>query len=83
MGMGDESRRQTPIRLGGRNGPADRRLQRYIAARLGPMPGWTMGYGYDLDEWAAEKDLREWHAHMHRHFGWPHMLGGASAPAGR
>ena len=33
---GDESRRQTPIRLGGKNGPADRRLQRYIAARLGP-----------------------------------------------
>jgi len=75
---GDESRTQTPIRLGGKNGPADRRLQRYIAARLGPLPGWTMGYGFDLDEWTQEKDLREWHTCMHKHMGWRHMLGGRS-----
>ena len=75
---GDESRGQTPIRLGGKNGPADLRLQRYIAARLGPLPGWTMGYGFDLDEWTKEADLRAWHAHMHRHLGWRHMLGGRS-----
>ena len=76
---GDEMRAQTPIRLGGKNGPADRRLQRYIAARLGPIPGWTMGYGFDLDEWTEEKDLRIWHDHMHEHLGWPHLLGGRSA----
>lgn len=75
---GDESRRQTPITLGGKNGPVDLRLQRYIAARLGPVPGWTMGYGFDLNEWTREKDLRVWHAHMHKHLGWPHLLGGRS-----
>jgi hypothetical protein len=75
---GDESRRQTPVRLGGKNGRADRRLQRYIAARLGPLPGWTMGYGFDLDEWTVEKDLRLWHAGLHAHLGWPHLLGGRS-----
>ena len=73
---GDESRRQTPIGLGGKNGPADRRLQRYIAARLGPLPGWTMGYGYDLWEWVKADDLRKWNSYMHKHLGWPHLLGG-------
>jgi hypothetical protein len=72
---GDESRRQTP-RKWGINGTIDKRLQRYIAARLGPLPGWTMGYGFDLDEWVNEKQLGEWRAHMHKHMGWPHMLGG-------
>jgi hypothetical protein len=37
---GDESRRMTPSKWG-INGRADKRLQRYIAARLGPLPGWT------------------------------------------
>ncbi|KPK80703.1 MAG: hypothetical protein AMJ81_11545 [Phycisphaerae bacterium SM23_33] len=73
---GDESRAQTPLRLGGKNGPADRRLQRYIAARLGPLPGWTMGYGYDLWEWVKPDEMRTWHAHMRRQLGWPHLLGG-------
>jgi hypothetical protein len=53
----------------------DKRLQRYIAARLGPLPGWTMGYGFDLWEWVSGEQLAEWHRHMHAHFGWPHMLG--------
>ena len=39
---------------GGVNGVADRRLQRYIAARLGPLPNWALGYGFDLYEWADE-----------------------------
>ncbi|MFQ5808038.1 MAG: DUF5060 domain-containing protein, partial [Armatimonadota bacterium] len=56
---GDESRKQTPMRWG-KNGAVDKRLQRYIAARLGPLPGWTMGYGFDLDEWTDEDDLRRW-----------------------
>ncbi|HEY8503237.1 MAG TPA: hypothetical protein VIL46_01555, partial [Gemmataceae bacterium] len=48
---------------------------RYIAARLGPLPGWTMGYGFDLWEWADGGELAEWHRHLHAHFGWPHLLG--------
>jgi hypothetical protein len=72
---GDEDRRMTPLRWG-IHGKADRRLQRYIAARLGPLPGWTMGYGFDLWEWVGEDELREWHAYMHQELGWPHLLGG-------
>lgn len=74
---GDEQRRMTPHKWG-LNGPVDHRLQRYICARLGPLPGWTMGYGFDLQEWASEKDLQQWHAYMHEHLGWFHFLGGRS-----
>jgi hypothetical protein len=73
---GDEARRQTPIGLaGGINGPVDRRLQRYIAARLGPLPGWTMGYGFDLWEWVNGPQLTTWRDYMYSHMGWPHLLG--------
>ena len=74
---GDHQRSQTCRSLeGGRGGPIDLRLQRYIAARLGPIPGWSMGYGFDLDEWVQAKQLRQWHDHMHQHLGWSHFLGG-------
>lgn len=72
---GDEQRRMTPVRWG-LNGKVDRRLQRYIAARLGPLPGWSMCYGFDLQEWVDEKDLRLWHEYMHSQMGWRHLLGG-------
>lgn len=75
---GDESRTQTPTRWG-LNGVADRRLQRYIAARLGSLPGWTMGYGFDLWEWVEGPELTAWHAYVHDHLGWPHMLGARSS----
>lgn len=71
---GDEERRQTAIGPGGINGPIDRRLQRYIAARLGPLPGWTMSYGFDLDEWVTPDEVREWWRYMRDHLGWPHPL---------
>ena len=72
---GDESRKWTPRGVsGGINGAADRRLQRYIAARLGPMPGWTMGYGFDLHEWTNAEQLNSWAEYLHGHFGWQHLL---------
>jgi len=49
-------------------------LQRYIAARLGPIPGWTMGYGFDLHEWTNTEQLNSWAKYMHEHFGWEHLL---------
>lgn len=73
---GDHSRHQTPRDLsGGINGSVDKRLQRYIAARLGPIPGWTMGYGFDLWEWVDGNQLTQWHEYMHEHLGWHHFLG--------
>ncbi len=72
---GDESRKWTPKGVpGGINGNVDRRLQRYIAARLGPLPGWTMGYGFDLHEWTNTKQLNDWAAYVHEHLGWQHLL---------
>ncbi len=72
---GDEDRHMTPIRWG-INEAVDRRLQRYIAARLGPLPGWTLGYGFDLWEWVNAEQLHSWHAYMHEHLGWPRFIGG-------
>jgi hypothetical protein len=71
---GDDSRNENPKRWG-INGTVDKRLQRYIAARLAPLPGWTMGYGYDLWEWVKGDQLAEWHDYMHEHMGWKHYLG--------
>jgi len=72
---GDESRKWTPKGVPGRiNGVADRRLQHYIAARLGPLPGWTMGYGFDLHEWTNNDDLNSWAEYLHEHMGWQHLL---------
>ncbi len=74
---GDSGRKWTPDGLpGGINGEVDRRIQRYIAARLGPLPGWVMGYGFDLTEWTSEQDLKQWAGYLHARIGWPHMLWG-------
>jgi hypothetical protein len=75
---GDEQRNMTPVRWG-INGKVDKRLQRYIAARLGPLPGWTMGYGFDLIEWVKVSELEVWRDSMHNHLGWSHLLGGRPA----
>jgi hypothetical protein len=75
---GDETRRQTPVGVGGINGEPDLRLQRYIAARLGPLPGWSMGYGFDLGDhdWIAGdiEKLGVWVKNMNEQMGWPHLL---------
>jgi hypothetical protein len=77
---GDSDRRQNAHDLpGGINGHVDQRLQRYIAARLGPLPGWTIGYGFDLWEWATGDELTQWHDNMSDYFGWHHELGARSS----
>jgi hypothetical protein len=73
---GDSSRDQNPTQgMDGLDGTAARRVQRYIAARLGPLPGWTMGYGYDVWEWADSSQIATWHDQMQAHLGWEHLLG--------
>lgn len=74
---GDDAkdRKWTPTGvLGGINGEVDLRLQRYIAARLGPLPGWSMGYGFDLQEWVTEEEIRVWADNLSNMMGWPHLL---------
>ncbi|MGJ3243648.1 MAG: DUF5060 domain-containing protein [Opitutales bacterium] len=84
-GDNDANHRQTPMRddWGGINGRVDRRLQRYLAARLGPLPGWTLGYGYDLEHWVSEEELAAWHRHLSGLLGWPHLLGARAGSPGR
>ncbi|MEE9429687.1 MAG: T9SS type A sorting domain-containing protein [Melioribacteraceae bacterium] len=72
---GDEERGQTPIGIdGGINGISDKRLQKYIAARLGPLPGWSMGYGFDLHEWVDSSEVKEWAEFMQDNLSWQHLL---------
>jgi len=55
---------------------ADRRNLRYLAARLGPVPGWTMGYGYDTENlWAPPQELEAWKGFLEARLGWDHFLG--------
>lgn len=61
---------------GGVGGVADLRLQRYIAARLGPLPNWTLSYGFDLNEWADEDAVRDWSAYLLARSARPHLLTG-------
>lgn len=75
---GDKGRGWTPLNFG-YNGTEDQRLQRYIAARLGPLAGWTMGYGFDLHEWVTTSQLQTWHTYMQNHLGWKHYLGGRAS----
>jgi hypothetical protein len=74
---GDDARSWTPSNLlGGQNGEPDTRLQNYIAARLGPVAGWSMGYGFDLGEWASEQEVSTWATNLQNQMGWQHMLWG-------
>ena len=75
---GDGGRQWTVEGVGGINGGPDRRLQRYIAARLGPLPGWCMGYGFDLHEYVSKSELRSWANYLHEHMGWQHLLSARS-----
>ncbi|MEO1401601.1 MAG: DUF5060 domain-containing protein [Cyanobacteria bacterium J06635_1] len=82
---GDADRGLTPgdknkaLLSGGINGEVDKRLQRYIAARLGPVAGWSLGYGFDLNEWVTESQIQKWHDNLQSQLGWEHSIGGRSS----
>jgi hypothetical protein len=61
---------------GGHDGPHSRRINRYIAARLAPVPGWSMGIGWDVEFWADEKKLKWWLDDLIPKLGgWHHWIG--------
>jgi hypothetical protein len=75
---GDTARAQSPESAFGDAGAKtieEQRLLRYIAARLGPLPGWIMGYGYDNPEHVTTSELQQWGAYLRDHLGWKHYLG--------
>ena len=70
-GSGDFS--QLP---GGYNGEHSRRLNRYLAARLGPVPGWSMGIGWDVEFWADAARIKWWLDDLVPQLGgWHHWIG--------
>jgi len=73
---GDNDRSQTPNHLGdGFRGARHQRLIRYIAARLGPLCGWSMNFGFDTIEMPnAEADCAWWADKMNQTMGWSHIL---------
>jgi hypothetical protein len=61
---------------GGYNGAQSRRINRYIAARLGPVPGWSMGIGWDVEFWVNETKLKWWLDDLIPQLGgWHHWIG--------
>ncbi len=80
---GDAERGQNPsVRpdWGGLNGSVEMNLLQEIANRLGPLPGWTMGYGFDVDEWATQAQATTWHNSLQSFLPQFHFLG--ARPAG-
>jgi hypothetical protein len=54
----------------------DKRNLRYLAARLGPIPGWSMGYGYDTENgWAGPAELDTWKVFLEARLGYDHFIG--------
>ena len=61
---------------GGAMNDKDKRNLRYLAARLGPLPGWSMGYGFDVENgWVNREQLNEWKRFLEGQMGWRHFLG--------
>lgn len=60
---------------GGANGALSQRLDRYIKARLGPLPGWSAGYGFDCWESIDATLLGDWYDRMSTRIGWFHWVG--------
>jgi hypothetical protein len=73
---GDQGRRQIPNLLpGGVLGSDHKRLMRYIAARLGPLPGWCMNFGFDTLELPQPESITsQWATYLNERMGWQHLL---------
>ena len=69
---GSWSHLKSPDELeGGINGVVDKRLQRYMAARLGPLLNFHYDYGADLyDGWVTKEEIHEWSSYLKENSGW-------------
>ncbi len=76
---GDKARKMSSTVLeGGKNGSGDNRITRYLASRIGALPNWSMGYGFDLHEWINGAELNTWENYFHQQLGFPHLLSARS-----
>jgi hypothetical protein len=67
----DASREKTPTTYGV---DVDE-LYNEIIARLAPIPGWTLGYGFDLFEWVTEGEVSKLRERMHTKTSYRHLIG--------
>ncbi len=68
--------RSTDALNGERMNDKDQRNLRYLSARLGPLPGWSISYGVDVEnKWISQEDLDEWKSFLEEHMGWDHFIG--------
>ncbi|MEL6523573.1 MAG: Ig-like domain-containing protein, partial [Pseudomonadota bacterium] len=71
---GDNARDQTPDSMpGGENGYVHDRIMEYMADRLGALPGWTLGYGFDNYEWTTPAQAAEAARYFNSQSGWEHL----------
>lgn len=63
---------------GGTNGHIDKRLQRYVAARIGMLPGVVHSYGIDMHNYVNEQQLFQWIENMESFTDFPILSGGRS-----
>ncbi|MEM1261942.1 MAG: hypothetical protein AAGH76_06080 [Pseudomonadota bacterium] len=68
---GDEQRGQTPNSYSG----DVETLYRAIGARLGPLPGWTVGFGFDLYEWADDAAVDNFRLALEATSSYRHLIG--------
>ncbi|MFW6271791.1 MAG: hypothetical protein ACOC1Q_01970 [Desulfosalsimonas sp.] len=68
---GDAQRGQTPREFDGEV----ENLYREIVARLAPLPGWSVGYGFDLREWAGKQEVEAFRKQLHAGTSYDHMVG--------
>ncbi|MGB3668744.1 MAG: hypothetical protein WA984_01435 [Phormidesmis sp.] len=71
---GDEQRNLTPSTYGV---DVDL-LYAEIAARLAPLPGWTLGYGFDLFEWATATEIQQFRTQLRDNCSYHHLIGARS-----
>ncbi|MEO1681203.1 MAG: DUF5060 domain-containing protein [Pseudomonadota bacterium] len=72
---GDSQRGQSPDQLpDGELGDEHLRLLEYIADRLGPIPGWTMGYGFDTNEWTSASKAEDRTEYFEAQTDYEHLL---------
>ncbi len=62
--------------IGGHMNEIDQRNIKYLAARLGPLPGWSIGYGFDTENgWANVEQFESWKRMIEETSGWDHFIG--------
>ncbi|MEM6991472.1 MAG: DUF5060 domain-containing protein [Myxococcota bacterium] len=62
---------------GGVGSDEHERVLRHIAARLGPIPSWSLAYGL-AGSWLTLEQIAASTETLRLHLGWPHPLGGRS-----